>query len=144
MQRVPVWLSAVLLVLCSNPALGPMMYFRPYAAALLVGASLGVCPPILRRVLISRPMAYVAEVSYALYVVHGVLRFTWLGSGDVAAKYLKRPLLFGATFLIAHVSTRYYEQPITRAVRNWTKSRRRRKAEAKSGTPTAGTSRPAG
>jgi peptidoglycan/LPS O-acetylase OafA/YrhL len=120
-----------------------MMYFRPYAAALLVGASLGNCPAALHRVLVSRPMAYVAEISYSLYVIHGVLSATWLGSGDKTVKYLKRPLLFGATFLLAHLSTRYYEQPITRRVRDWTKARRRPQA-ATSADPTATASHPAG
>ena len=106
--------------------------------------SLSNCPATLQRVLVSRPMAYVAEVSYALYVIHGVLSETWLGSGDKAIKYLKRPLLFGATFLLAHISTRYYEQPITRGVRNWTKARRRRRAETMNASPTEAASHPAG
>ena len=62
-------------------------------------------------------MAYVAEISYALYVFHGILAGTWLGTGDKLIKYLKRPILLAATFLAAHMSTRYLEQPITRAVR---------------------------
>jgi len=144
MKKLPVWPFVILLVLCSHPGLGPMMYLRPYAAALMVGASLGNCPAILQRALVSRPMAYVAEVSYALYVIHGVLSDTWLGTGGKAIKYLKRPLLFGATFLLAHISTRYYEQPITRRVRNWTKARRRRRAEAMNVSPTEAASHPAG
>jgi peptidoglycan/LPS O-acetylase OafA/YrhL len=143
MERLPVWPFAILLITCSHPATGPVQYLRPYAAAFLVGASLSHCPPMLRRILVSRPMAYIAEVSYALYVIHGVLSATWLGSGDKAFKYLKRPLLFGATFLLAHISTRYYEQPITRRVRDWTKARRRRR-EARSASPPAAASRPAG
>lgn len=143
MKKLPVWPFAILLVLCSHPDFGPMMYLRPYAAAFLVGASIGNCPATLRRILVSRPMVYVAEVSYALYVIHGVLSATWLGAGDKTVKYLKRPLLFGATFLLAHVSTRYYEQPITRAVRNWTKARRRKCAATTSG-PRGAASRPAG
>jgi peptidoglycan/LPS O-acetylase OafA/YrhL len=144
MKRLPVWPSAILLALCSHPAFGPMMYFRPYAAALLVGASLTDCPATLRRVLVSRPMAYVAEISYALYVIHGVLSATWLGSGDRLVRYLKRPLLFGTVFLLAHLSTRYYEQPITRGVRDLTRSRRQRRAAATRVSPTSAASRPAG
>jgi peptidoglycan/LPS O-acetylase OafA/YrhL len=144
MKRLPVWPFAILLPLCSHPAFGPMMYFRPYAAALLVGASLSDCPARLRRVLVSRPMAYVAEISYALYVIHGVLSATWLGSGDRLVKYLKRPLLFGTAFLLAHISTRYYEQPITRRVRDWTRSRRQRRAAATSVSRISAASHPAG
>ena len=117
LKTLPLWPFAIGLVICSHPDSGPLQYLRPYMAALLVGSSIGNAPHLLRRVLVSRPMAYVAEISYALYVIHGMLSATWLGSGDKLVKYLKRPLLFGATFLLAHLSTRYYEQPITRKVR---------------------------
>ena len=144
MKKLPVWPMLLALLACSHPAGGPLQYLRPYAAALLVGASLANCPAILRRLLVSRPMAYIAEISYALYVIHGVLSASWLGSGDKVIKYLKRPLLFGATFLLAHVSTRYYEQPITRRVRDWTKARRQRRAEATNVSQTAAASHPVG
>jgi peptidoglycan/LPS O-acetylase OafA/YrhL len=62
-------------------------------------------------------MTYIAEISYALYIIHGVLSHTWLGAGDKLEKYLKRPLLFGLKFALAHVSTPYFEQPITRSVK---------------------------
>jgi peptidoglycan/LPS O-acetylase OafA/YrhL len=143
LKKLPIWPFAVLLFLCSQPDLKPMMYFRPYAAALLVGSSIGNSPAGLQRFLVSRPMAYVAEVSYALYVIHGMLSATWLGSGDKLVKYLKRPLLFGATFLLAHLSTRYFEQPITRRVRDYTKSRRQRLAVRTAERPSTA-SRPCG
>jgi peptidoglycan/LPS O-acetylase OafA/YrhL len=119
---LPVWPFAIALVVCSHPDAGILQYLRPYAAALLVGSSIGGCSDRLRRVLVSRPMAYIAEISYALYVIHGMLSASWLGSGDKLTKYIKRPLLFAVTFALAHISTRYYEQPITRRVRQWTKS----------------------
>jgi peptidoglycan/LPS O-acetylase OafA/YrhL len=141
LKRLPVWPFAIALVVISNPYSGPLQYLRPYGAALLVGVSLSGAPAFLHRILVSRPMAYVAEVSYALYVIHGVLSATWLGTGDRLEKYLKRPLLFGLTFLLAHVSTRYYEQPITRRVRDWGKRRQElRRATSPSGP--AGSSRP--
>jgi peptidoglycan/LPS O-acetylase OafA/YrhL len=117
LRRLWVWPFAVALFLASHPEAGWIQYLRPYAAALLVGSSLANAPALLHRILISKPMAYVAEISYALYVIHGVLSHTWLGTGDRLEKYLKRPLLFAATFALAHLSTRYFEQPITRAVR---------------------------
>jgi peptidoglycan/LPS O-acetylase OafA/YrhL len=144
MKRLPVWPFGIAFVACSHPATGALQYFRPYAAALLVGSSLTNAPALLHRILASRPMAYVAELSYALYVIHGVLSATWLGSGDRLAKYLKRPLLFGATFLLAHLSTRYYEQPITRRVRDLTRARRQRRAAATTARPSSAASRPAG
>lgn len=125
LRKLPVWPFAVALLVCSHPASGPLQYLRPYAASFLVGATLTNCPQRLRQLLVSRPMAYIAEISYALYVIHGMLSATWLGAGDKTIKYLKRPLLFGATFALAHCSTRYFEQPITRRVRQLTSKRRR-------------------
>ena len=132
LRRLPVWPFAIAVFVCSHPDSGPLQYLRPYAAATLVGASLTGAPALLQRILVSRPMAYVAEVSYALYVIHGVLSHTWLGTGDRIEKYLKRPLLFGLTFALAHVSTRYFEQPITRKVRDFGK---RREAARKTMSP---------
>lgn len=139
LRSLPVWPLAIALIVCSHPDAGPLQYLRPYAASILVGASLGGAPALVRRVLVSRPMAYVAEISYALYVVHGVLSATWLGSGDRLEKYLKRPLLFALTFGLAHLSTRYFEQPITRLVR----AKGKRGRSGPSMTPaSAGSSRP--
>jgi peptidoglycan/LPS O-acetylase OafA/YrhL len=143
LKRLPAWPLAIALVICSHPDSGPLQYLRPYAASLLVASSLWDCPERLRRLLVSKPMAYVAEVSYALYVIHGVLAASWLGSGDKLVKYLKRPLLFGATFLLAHLSTRYFEQPITRKVRQWT-SRGRPSASAIPPPQPSAASRPCG
>jgi peptidoglycan/LPS O-acetylase OafA/YrhL len=117
LARVPVWPMLILLFLASHPALGPVQYVRPYAGALLVGASLFSAPRVLALVLESRPMRYIAEVSYALYIIHGVLMDSWLGAGETVEKYLKRPLLIGATFLLAHLSTFYFEKPITNLAR---------------------------
>lgn len=141
LKKLPVWPFAIALIVCSHPDAGAFQYLRPYAAAALVGASLSGAPAFLQRALESRPMAYVAEVSYALYVIHGVLSHTWLGTGDRLEKYLKRPLLFAATFALAHVSTFYYEQPITRRVRDFGK-RRQSEREARSSSAPAEPSRP--
>lgn len=124
MAGLPAYPFAIALLVCSHPGAGALQYLRPYAGALLVGATLTNCPKRLRQLLVSRPMAYVAEISYALYVIHGMLSATWLGSGTKSVKYLKRPLLLLAVFGLSHCSTRYFEQPITRAVRQWTNKRR--------------------
>ena len=100
----------VLLAVCSHPAGGFMNYLRPYVAALLVGSTLYTPPQALVRLLTTRTLAYIATVSYALYVIHHVLMFTWLGSGEKLVRYLKRPLLFAATFALAHVSTFHFER----------------------------------
>ena len=124
LERLPAWPFVLALLVCSHPYSGSLQYLRPYAASFLVGASLSSCPPRLHNALVSKPMAYIAEISYALYVIHGVLSATWLGAGDKLVRYLKRPLLFCATFLLAHISTRYFEEPITRAVRTFVRGRR--------------------
>lgn len=89
-------------------------FARPYAIAAMVGVTIWRVPKWLEKPLTSRPAAYIAEVSYALYVVHGVLTATWLGSGDLLEKYLKRPLLLVVTFALAHVSTFYFEKQFIR------------------------------
>jgi peptidoglycan/LPS O-acetylase OafA/YrhL len=89
---------------------GPIEYARPYLAALLVGSTLIGTPAAFGGVLRTKPLAYIAEISYALYIIHPLAADTWLGSGGKLVKYAKRPLLITATFALAHVSTRYYER----------------------------------
>jgi peptidoglycan/LPS O-acetylase OafA/YrhL len=101
---------AVGLLLASHPRLPALNYARPYLAALLVGATLAPPPPTLARLLQNRWLAYVAEISYALYVIHHLLIHTWLGTGERLVKYAKRPLLIAATFALAHLSTFHFER----------------------------------
>ena len=100
----------VLLAVTSHPAGGFMNYLRPYVAAMLVGTTLFTPPPRFGQVLRSRTLRYIAAVSFALYVIHHLLMYSWLVSGDKWVKYLKRPLLFAVTFGLAHVSTFYFEK----------------------------------
>lgn len=107
------WPAAILLLLAISayPGAGPVRYIRPYVGAALVGATLFQPPGRLQRVLASRPLAYIATISYALYVVHKMTMFGWLGTGSGLQKYLiKRPLSFALTFTAAHASTFYYER----------------------------------
>jgi peptidoglycan/LPS O-acetylase OafA/YrhL len=55
-------------------------------------------------------LAYLAKISYALYVIHPVTTLGWLGEGDVVVRYTKRIGSFFLSFLFAHVSTNYYER----------------------------------
>jgi peptidoglycan/LPS O-acetylase OafA/YrhL len=115
-RRLLRWLSPfpllVLLAASGHPDSGWLNYLRPYLAAALVGSTLVDPPPALARLLGGRALGYIAAISYALYVIHHPLIYTWLGSGDRLEKYLKRPLLIGATFLLAHVSTFHFEKPL--------------------------------
>ncbi len=116
------WLAIAAALAASYFADSPLAYLRPYAVALMVGSTLAAAPPLLTKLLTSRPAAYVAAVSYALYVIHGLLSATWLGSGDLLEKYLKRPVLLAATFALAHLSTYRFEKHFI----NWAKRLTRR------------------
>ena len=117
------WLPFVLaplLVAAAHPALPALNYVRPWIAAAMVASTLGLgdLHPV-RRFLSSSSLRYVAEISFALYVVHGCLVVTWLDSGDKIVKYLKRPLYLAVTFALAHLSTRYYEAFFIRLGKRW-------------------------
>lgn len=103
------YLLLALLLLSSHPDGGYAQYLRPYFAAMLVGATLMDGESRLARILKCRALAYIAAISYALYVIHPLVAHSWLGSGDVWEKYAKRPLLFAVTFALAHASTFYFE-----------------------------------
>ena len=60
--------------------------------------------------LASRFLFYIVSIFFALYVIYGGLRQTWLGEGDTLERYVKRPLFFLTVFVLAHVSTFYYEK----------------------------------
>ena len=87
-----------------------MNYFRPYLAATLVGTTLLNSNTKLSKLLDNRFLVYVATISYALYIIHPILGETWLGEGDKIIKYSKRPLFFLALFILAHISTFYFEK----------------------------------
>ncbi|CAM5783710.1 acyltransferase family protein [Rhizobacter fulvus] len=100
---------AALLLASAHPLGGSISYLRPYLAATLVGTTLFNPNTVLGRALLCAPLAYLAKLSYALYVIHGGLTSTWLASGDTLVKYLKRPLMLAVTFGLAHLSTTQLE-----------------------------------
>ena len=103
---IPLLLVALLAAsFLPHPGVNPLSFLRPYLAAAFVAALLSQPAHRLSRVLGGAAFSYIATVSYALYIWHLPLAATWLGSGDVVTKYLKRPLLLLALFAIAHVST---------------------------------------
>ena len=83
---------------------GPLQYLRPYFAALLVGSTLETPGPW-HAVAGSRRVRYVAEISFALYVVHKLTMFGWMSTGSMLVKYGKRFLSLGLSFGLAHLST---------------------------------------
>lgn len=104
------WLLLLLLLIACHPASGPMVYLRGVIASVLIGSSLAMPDCRMRRLLSLPILAYLARVSYAVYIIHPLTMHGWLGSGSPWIKYLKRPLCFALTFTAAHFSTFYYER----------------------------------
>lgn len=104
---LPAW-AAAFAVSC-HPVGGAVQYARPYLAASLVGHTLWSAD-FINVLLQKRLFRYIAEISYALYIVHQFTMYGWLGSGETAERYLKRPLCFALTFGLAHLSTFAYER----------------------------------
>ena len=121
-----------LLAISSHPESGFFNYLRPYIAATLIGISAIQSQTRVNKYLESSVLTYLATISYALYIIHGILSHTWLGTGDKLIKYMKRPLLFLATFFLAHISTRYYEAWFIALGKNITKKMAARKNATKS------------
>ena len=114
LHKLPPFLPLVLFV--SLPVFGfedagPLAYLRPYVAAAAVGSSLYSAPLFMQRIFTSRTVVYIAEISYSVYVIHGVLMETWFGSGSRASTiFMKRPLLLLFTWLLSHISTFQFEK----------------------------------
>lgn len=121
--RINVYAVMPLLLLSSHGAGGGLEYVRPYLASTMIGASLVSAPSLLTRLFRHRAMIWVASISYALYIIHGVLMHTWLGTGDTLNKYGKRPILIALTFILAHVSTYRFEQPLVRYAKRMSATR---------------------
>lgn len=109
LERLPLgWTIVVFLASCHESA-RPLTYLRPYLALLLVGGCLAQPDSRVAHALSGRRLAYIAAISYALYVLHPLLLATWLGSGEAWLRYLKRPLLLAVLFALAHLSTFHFE-----------------------------------
>jgi peptidoglycan/LPS O-acetylase OafA/YrhL len=110
-RRLALWAVPLLplIVLSAHPAGGALNFLRPWLSASVIAMSLVAVPVLVDRVFRSRAFAYVANISYALYVVHGMLMATWLFTGDTVVRYLKRPVLIALAFAVAHVSTFMFE-----------------------------------
>ncbi len=119
-------LLALLLLSCHGVG-GPFQYLRPYAAASLVGvtilaSAMEIGPGRVERFLPQRWLVYVGRVSYAVYLLHPLATYGWLGSGDAVVRYAKRPLVFAVTFGLAHLSTFYYEERWMKWGKAWSRS----------------------
>lgn len=113
-------LLGLLLIAC-HPGSGSLSYLRPYLAAALVGSTLYQNETQLFYWLKTRTLAYIASISYALYVIHPITTYGWLGSGDEIVKYIKRPVSFLLTFGLAHMSTFYFEKYWIACGKRWSR-----------------------
>lgn len=122
LRAVPAWLWGVLFLASCLKTSGAMQFLRPSLAGALVGTTV-MKPGSSTPILTSRVMRYIAEISFALYVIHPLTTYGWLGSGNTVARYLKRPICFALTFGLAHLSTYGYERRWMawgkRAARHW-------------------------
>jgi peptidoglycan/LPS O-acetylase OafA/YrhL len=108
----------------SHPDSGALQYLRPYAAGILLSATIYQTPNRLVAMLSSPPLRYIAAISYALYVIHPLTAHGWWNDGSVLQRYLlKRPLGLVITLIAAHMSSRYWEAAWIQMARRWVDSR---------------------
>lgn len=124
-RRFLTWVSPLALlpiaIASCNTHLGGLDYLRPYFAAAMVGSTIHGAKPAIARFLELKSLAYVAAISYALYVLHPIVEWGWLGSGSKAVKYAKRIPELAAVFGLAHLSTFYYEDFWIRKGKAWSR-----------------------
>lgn len=101
-----------LLFICCHEKMVLANYFRPYVTALLIYSSLDRERGRLSVLLNGRMLAYLASISYSLYVVHPLTYSGGLGSGDLPVKYSKRILSIVITFISAHLISKFFEKPL--------------------------------
>lgn len=103
-------LTALWMMSCHDQG-GALNYLRPYLAASVVCLSMYCRWRPLVRVLESRIAAYLARISYALYIYHMLMIWGWMNDGSTLERYLfKRPVSLALTFAAAHVSTFWWER----------------------------------
>lgn len=121
-----IWASAAgIWAVTSHPDVGWPQYLRPYAAGLLLFATISQPTNWLVSALSNRSFRYIAATSYALYVIHPLTAHGWWNDGTIWQRYLlKRPLGFLITLIAAHLSTFYWERTWIQSARRWVHSRR--------------------
>jgi peptidoglycan/LPS O-acetylase OafA/YrhL len=142
--RIPsLLLIAALFATCLPLTRGPLHGLRGLTASLLVGSTLLTSRGDRVAWLGARPLKYVAEISYALYVLHPFSMVGWLGAGTSSwIKYAKRPICFALTFLAAHVSTFHFEHRYRNLAKAWCRRIEEKRRAAPGGGPPTFTSPP--
>jgi peptidoglycan/LPS O-acetylase OafA/YrhL len=119
----PFFLMAALALASLAPPNPWLFVLRPYIAALLIGALIYNQGSSLTKLMASKKWEWVSRHSYALYLIHPFLLVTWLGSGDKLTIYMKRPLLFLVLFVLAYLSTKYFEKYFIQTGKKWLEKR---------------------
>ncbi len=137
-RGIALWAVALvpLIVLSGHAQGGALNFLRPWISACIIAMSLVAIPALVDRIFRSRTVAYVANISYALYVVHGMLMATSLYTGDTVVKYLKRPVLIAIAFALAHLSTFAFEARMIAVGRRWADWTRRPRTVTDTGSQT--------
>jgi peptidoglycan/LPS O-acetylase OafA/YrhL len=118
-------IAAFLWAMSAWPLADAFQYFRPYTTGFLLFTALHYGAANSTTLLASRPMRYIATISYALYVVHPATAYGWMNEGSTVTRYLlKRPISFALTFILAHFSTFYWESRWQSAAKRWLERRR--------------------
>ena len=117
--------AAICWAVASHSSAGAFQCLRPYATAILLFASIQYGRALPNSVLCSRPLRYIAEISYALYVIHPATAYGWMNEGSSYVRYfLKRPVSFALTFGLAHLSTFHLERNAQNFAKAWLRKRR--------------------
>jgi peptidoglycan/LPS O-acetylase OafA/YrhL len=109
-------------IAASNELCGGLDYLRPYLVASLVGSTLlhkGTRGPA--PFLQTKWLAYIAAISYSLYVLHPMVGWGWFGSGSKVLVYAKRIPALAGVFGLAHLSTFYFEHFWIGMGKKWSK-----------------------
>jgi len=121
-QRWLILLFIPLAVASAHPRAGPLAYLRPYIVSLMVGQTILFAPGLVGRVLRSQTLFFLAEISYALYVLHPLADAGWLDTGPKLVRYIKRMPALVVVFMGAWASTRYYERWWIAQGKRWSRS----------------------
>ena len=109
---------AILLAIACHPEAGDINYFRPYFAIGVLGGAIFMKEGFIKKIFRLPILAYIAAISYALYVWHPLTLLGWLGEGSkVEIYFIKRPISFALTLALAHFSTHTFEKYFTDLVR---------------------------
>lgn len=105
--------ALMITLIASSPLAGPIEYVRPYlTAGLFVVVAQQSQSSVLGALLYSRVAQYIANISYALYVIHPATSQGWFETTSLFEKYaVKRPIGIALSFALSHLSTFYWERP---------------------------------